>query len=88
MKNIVYKRMGKNGSINIPVDVRRELDIQGGDGMEIEKTMDGKLILSRYQARCHFCKSEDRVLNIDGRNICENCAEAVFKAWKEEHANN
>lgn len=87
MKRIMHKRVAKNGSINIPVDIRRELDIQGGDGMEIQKTEDGRLVLSRYQARCHFCQSDEEVMEVDGRYICKVCAQAVYEAWKEREQN-
>lgn len=86
MKEIKYKRVAKSGSINIPIDIRRELDIQGGDGIEIQKTQEGKLVLSRYRPRCHFCQSDENVMEASGNYICRKCAQAVYEVWKE-HGN-
>ena len=35
-----YKKVSSHGSINIPVAMRREMGLQGGDPMEVSKEED------------------------------------------------
>lgn len=73
MKNN-YKKVSSHGSINIPVTMRRELGIQGGDPMEVSLG-DGVVMVKPYAPRCIFCGTNEDVLHkLHGKYICVNCA--------------
>lgn len=77
MVNIKYKKISKAGSITIPVDVRRELELQPGDGMEIEVTEDNRIVVQPYQLRCTFCGSTEDVAKFHAKGICKRCEEQL-----------
>lgn len=83
MKNN-YKKVSSHGSINIPVAMRRELGIQGGDPMEVSLS-NGKVTVKPYLPRCIFCETNDAAIvhGYRGKFICANCAAEAFMKAKE-----
>lgn len=60
------------GRIVIPIELRRTLDINEKDGLEI--FVDGdQIILRKYEPACIFCSSADGAINFRGKNICPDC---------------
>ena len=55
-----YKKLSSHGSINIPVAMRREIGIQGGDPMEVSLN-NGVVMVKPYTLRCIFCGSTENV---------------------------
>lgn len=77
-----HKRLSKSGSINIPVQLRREYGIRDGDAFEIDVSPDGTVLLKPYVPRCVFCGNTEDVTQMNGKGICVNCvvkAKEVFK---------
>lgn len=80
---VVYKRVNKSGSINIPVSVRRQQGMQPGDAMEVTVTNDNKIIIQPYKLRCTFCETTENVSSFYGKGICKECITKVVD-HKEE----
>ena len=60
------------GRIVLPVELRRTLDIDIKDSLEI--FVDGEFImLKKYQPSCIFCDSMDDIVSYHGKTICKNC---------------
>ena len=76
-----YKKVSSNGSINIPVAIRREMGIQGKDPMEVSMK-DGVIVITPYTPRCAFCGSVDQVLKFEGKHICKSCGSRLFDVMK------
>lgn len=68
-----YKKLSSHGSINIPVAMRREIGIQGGDPMEVSLN-NGVVMVKPYTLRCIFCGSTENVKKLSGKGICPGCA--------------
>lgn len=67
-----YKKVTSHGSINIPVAMRREMGLQGGDPMEVSS--DGlNIIVKPYTPRCIICEQTEDVLTYMGKRICKKC---------------
>ncbi|MGN0153486.1 MAG: AbrB/MazE/SpoVT family DNA-binding domain-containing protein [Lachnospiraceae bacterium] len=78
-----YKKLSSHGSINIPVAMRREMGLQGGDPMEV--SMKGGIVtVTPYTPRCLFCETTESVHRFMGKGICENCAKAVMERISKE----
>ena len=59
------------GRIVLPVELRRTLDIDIKDSLEI--FVDGEFImLKKYQPSCIFCDSMDDIVSYHGKTICKN----------------
>lgn len=71
------KRVTKSGGISIPVGLRRELNLQPGDALDVEVDGIGRVILAPHLPRCVFCGSTKGVVTYNGKGICQACADVV-----------
>ena len=63
----------------IPIELRNKFGITEKDPMEIY--VDGSsIILKKYEPNCIFCGSSKKLIDYQGRLICEKCAEKIGKA--------
>ena len=68
----IVRKVDELGRIVLPMELRRTLDIQKEDPIEIY--VDGaNIILKKYEPACIFCGSAVDVVNIHGKNICREC---------------
>lgn len=66
----------KYGRLVIPIDIRRKLDIQEKDAIEIY-TNEDTIILKKVTPTCLFCSNEKNLLEYKGKLICENCRKKI-----------
>ena len=72
----VVRKVDILGRIVFPIELRRSLDINEGDPLEIY--VDGEqIILKKYEPACIFCGDARDVINYKGKNICKNCLEEM-----------
>lgn len=66
------------GRIVIPKELRRTLNLNEGDALEIF-TEEETIILRKYNPGCSFCGEIHGVREVRGINICPKCIEAIKK---------
>ena len=72
----ITRALDNFGRIVIPMELRKRLDIQQQDPLEV--LTDGDLILlKKYISTCVFCGSPDENIYFQGKNICKGCAAKV-----------
>lgn len=81
MKNN-YKKLSSHGSINIPVAMRREIGLQGGDPMEVSLDR-GVVTVKPYTPRCMFCGRTEGVKKLFGKGICPECTSKALRLIEE-----
>ncbi|KIS22051.1 AbrB/MazE/SpoVT family DNA-binding domain-containing protein [Clostridium botulinum] len=74
----VVRKMDQLGRIVIPMELRRTLNIEEGDGLEIY-TEGEQIILKKYEPCCIFCGEAKEVINFKGKNICKICLKELGK---------
>jgi transcriptional pleiotropic regulator of transition state genes len=76
----IVRKVDPLGRIVIPIEVRRSLDIEDSDGLEIYIERD-RIILSKYQRKseCVFCGSTSKLSDFKSKTVCERCLSAVHK---------
>ena len=75
----IVRKVDELGRIVLPIELRRNLDIEERDSLEIY--MDGeRIILQKYEATCIFCGAERELLNHKGKNVCANCIRILANA--------
>ena len=75
----IVRKVDELGRIVLPIELRRNLDIEERDSLEI--FMDGeRIILQKYEAACIFCGAERELLNHKGKNVCANCIRILANA--------
>ncbi len=79
MKNIgIVRKVDELGRIVIPKELRRTLNLEEGDGLEIY-TEGEQIILKKYESCCIFCGEAKEVINFKGKNICKICLKELGK---------
>ena len=68
----VVRKMDELGRIVLPVELRRTLDIEEGDALEIFTEAD-IIVLKKYQPGCVFCGDVDNVKTFKEKRICIGC---------------
>lgn len=81
MKSIgIVRKIDELGRIVLPIETRRQLDLEPRDGVEIFVDED-KIILKKYQPCCLFCNDGDDIVTFKDKKICRKClAEMKEKA--------
>ncbi|WP_315115972.1 AbrB/MazE/SpoVT family DNA-binding domain-containing protein [uncultured Clostridium sp.] len=68
----IVRKVDELGRIVIPIELRRTLDIEIKDSLEI--FVDGEqIILKKYNPSCIFCGDAKNVKHYKGKIVCQNC---------------
>lgn len=74
----IVRKVDELGRVVIPIELRRNLDIEVKDALEI--FVDGEhIILKKYAPACIFCGQAKDVTTFKGKNICPSCMEDLRK---------
>ena len=72
----IVRKVDELGRVVLPVELRRTLDIEEKDPIEI--SLDGdRVILRKYHAVCIFCGSEKDMREFNGKRVCRKCCKAL-----------
>lgn len=69
----IIRRVDELGRIVLPIELRRNLDIEERDPIEIFLEGD-RIILQKYEPACLFCGSSNDLTQYRGKNVCRACA--------------
>ena len=72
----IVRKVDELGRIVIPIELRRNLDIEEKDSLEIY-VEDDHIILKKYSPACAFCSNAAGITVFKGRNICSSCLEEL-----------
>lgn len=68
----IVRKVDELGRMVIPKELRKTLDINIKDGLEIY--VDGEqVILKKYEPACIFCGEASNIKNYKDKNICSGC---------------
>lgn len=68
----IVRKVDELGRIVLPIEMRRNLDIEEKDSLEIFADGDS-IVLRKYQSACIFCDNAKNIINFEGKNICPDC---------------
>ncbi len=73
MKSLgIVRKVDELGRIVLPIETRRRLELEPGDGVEIFVEKD-RVILKKYEPSCLFCGDADDIVIYKDKRICKNC---------------
>ena len=73
MKSIgIVRKIDELGRIVLPIETRRQLELEPKDGVEIFVDQD-RIILKKYQPCCMFCNDGDDIVLFKEKKICRKC---------------
>ena len=68
----IVRKVDELGRIVLPIELRRTLDIDVKDALEIYEE-GSQIILKKYEPACVFCGSSKDVIHFKDKNVCRNC---------------
>lgn len=68
----IVRKVDELGRIVIPIELRRNLNINIHDPIEIFVDEDF-IMLKKYEPACIFCGNAKDIRLIHGKNVCSNC---------------
>jgi transcriptional pleiotropic regulator of transition state genes len=68
----VVRKVDELGRIVLPIELRRTMDLNEKDPIEIFVDVD-TIILKKYEPSCIFCGEAKNVGEYKGKNICDDC---------------
>ena len=75
----IVRRIDEVGRITLPIELRRMLDIEDNDALEIYVDVDGAIVLKKYTPACIFCGNASEVVNFKGNKVCKQCLDELKK---------
>lgn len=72
----IVRKVDELGRIVLPIELRRTLDIDIKDPIEIFVD-DNYIILKKYEPACIFCGNAKNIKVISGKNVCSDCIEEL-----------
>lgn len=72
----IVRRIDELGRVVIPVELRRVLDINIKEPVEIFAEND-KIIIKKYTPTCLFCSNADNVTDFKGKLVCAECLDLL-----------
>lgn len=72
----IVRKVDELGRIVLPVELRRSLDVQERDALEIY--VDGEsIVLKKYEPACVFCGSSEQTELYREKRVCGACLRAL-----------
>ena len=68
----IVRKIDELGRIVLPIEMRRTLDIEEKDALEIY-VEGSSVILKKYKPSCIFCDTTKDIVVFKGKNICPKC---------------
>lgn len=75
----IVRKVDELGRVVIPIELRRTLDIEEKDALEIYVDSD-RIVLRKYEPACVFCGNADEVTNFKNKNVCKHCLNSMVNA--------
>ena len=72
----IIRRVDELGRVVLPIEIRRILDIEERDPLEIFLDED-RIVLRKLQPTCMFCGAEEDLQEYRSKRICRACLESI-----------
>lgn len=72
----IVRKVDELGRVVLPIELRRTLNINIKDSLEIYVDGD-KIILRKYHPACIFCGDADNIEHFKGKNVCQACIDEI-----------
>ena len=72
----IVRRVDQLGRVVLPIELRRTLDIEIRDPLEIYMD-DGSIMLKKYAPACILCGEEGELVEYKGKKICRKCIKTL-----------
>lgn len=74
----IIRKVDELGRIVLPIEIRRTLDIQEKDELEIFMEND-QIVMQKFEPSCIFCASSEGLVSYHGKNVCQECIQNMSR---------
>lgn len=74
----IVRKVDELGRIVLPIELRRTLDIDERDSLEIYVD-NGAVVLQKYEPSCVFCNDSEDITSYRGKTVCRKCMEELAR---------
>ena len=75
----IVRKVDELGRIVLPIELRRTLNIDVKDSLEIY--VDGaQIILKKYEPACVFCGNAKDIVHFKDKNVCRRCLSVHYSS--------
>lgn len=74
----IVRKLDELGRIVLPIELRRTLDINVRDSLEIYVD-DDAVLLKKYAPACVICGEKDDLIEFKGKRICRTCVSMLIE---------
>lgn len=72
----IVRNIDNLGRIVIPIELRKRLNIDIKDPVEVFMDKDS-IVIKKYNPECMFCGSLENITEYKGKKVCESCLNEV-----------
>lgn len=72
----IVRKLDELGRVVLPVELRRMLEIEERDPLEISLEGDC-IILRKFKPSCIFCNAEETVFEFHNKRVCRQCLQRL-----------
>ncbi|MCT4662825.1 MAG: AbrB/MazE/SpoVT family DNA-binding domain-containing protein [Tissierellales bacterium] len=72
----ITRKVDELGRVVIPIELRKTMDIESKDALEIFVEGD-MIVLKKYEPACIFCGQARNIKNLNGKNMCSECINEI-----------
>ncbi len=72
----IVRKIDDLGRVVLPIELRRTLSLDVGDGLEIF-TEEDSIILRKHQPACVFCGGDKKLKEYSSRLLCSQCRKKI-----------
>ena len=73
----IVRKIDELGRVTLPIELRRTLLLNEGDGVEIFTNDKDEIILRKYQPGCISCGGIEGLVEFGGVKLCKACAQVI-----------
>ena len=77
------RRIDELGRIVLPMEIRKNLEIREGDLLEFFTDSSKNIIIKKYNDTCIFCNSQEDLIELENKMICEECAKKICNRMRK-----
>lgn len=74
----IIRKVDDLGRIVLPIELRRTLDIEERDELEIFMEND-RIVLQKFEPACLFCGSSRSLVSYRRKNVCQECVKKLME---------
>jgi transcriptional pleiotropic regulator of transition state genes len=75
----IFRAVDELGRVVLPVELRKTMDINDKDKLEVYVDGDNKIVLKKYETACTFTGATDDLIDYKGKKVSKQAIQELAK---------